>query len=97
MLQGKAEWRDAKISKRMRAEENPLDSLITFSPVQWEMKAICKDNKREQEIDYEIKNSDYERKKRNDKLRNNHIQINIFHEYIGLCSLVNKSDIGMDG
>lgn len=47
----------------MRAEENPLDSLITFSPVQWEMKAICKDDKREQEIDYEIKNSDYERKK----------------------------------
>lgn len=61
------------------------------------MKAICKDDKREQEIDYEIKNSDYERKKRNDKLRNNHIQINIFHEYIGLCSLVNKSDIRMDG
>lgn len=61
------------------------------------MKAICKDDKREQEIDYEIKNSDYERKKRNDKLRNNHIQINIFHEYIGQCSLVNKSDIGMDG
>lgn len=44
------------------------------------MKTICKDDKREQEIDYEIKNSDYERKKRNDKLKNNHVQINIFHE-----------------
>lgn len=73
-LQGKVgqQVKGCKEVKGMRMEKSPQDSLTTCLTNSVRNETICQEDKREQEIDYE-------RRKKNDKLRNKHVQVSIFH------------------